>query len=488
MRQYGNWRRPITPGFGAMGTTASVGLFVVGISAITAFTFGQAIIGGLLVAVAVVIAIGFAVRDQHYWSVADTVLLWWFWLLRRLKHAHTYRSGPLSRLPDDSYRLPGLAASSVLLPDCEDGLGRVFAVLELPHQEAYSVTMVASPNGDALIDSDQLDQWIEGFSGFLGELATETSIAGASVVIENLHVSGIDQYVRIQSKLAPDAPAVSRQVIDEILDTHTGSYQVRAYITITFTAVTIGGDKRTRDEVVRDIAAALPALTSRLASSGMPEPRLQTYLDRCETVRGMYDPASADIIDRAKAAGERTALTWDKVGPVGTDMPDRGEYAHDSGLSTTWFMTGPPGGRVIGSVLHALLSPHRAIDRKRVCLLYRPVPSDQAAKRVELAKRTLDFEATKTNRPTTRLLHDREKVNVTAQEEAMGAALVEFAMGVTVTVPVEASHRFRDAVAATEQLMGQSRLLMRRCWGMQDAAFLATLPLGVVLKNHYRTW
>lgn len=69
----------------------------------------------------------------------------------------------------------------------------------------------------------------------------------------------------------------------------------------------------------------------------------------------------------------------------------------------------------------------------------------------------------------------------TAQEEALGAALVRFGMIVTATVSDPAGLPL--ARQTVESLSATARLHLRPAYGNQDVAFLAGLPLGVILPK-----
>ena len=69
-----------------------------------------------------------------------------------------------------------------------------------------------------------------------------------------------------------------------------------------------------------------------------------------------------------------------------------------------------------------------------------------------------------------------------ANEEAAGAGITLFGMVVTATVLDE-----EDLPSAKQMVMSQSaqaRLRMRVALGSQDTAFVAGLPLGIVLPEH----
>src|SRR5690606_29278588 len=117
-------------------------------------------------------------------------------------------------------------------------------------------------------------------------------------------------------------------------------------------------------------------------------------------------------------------------------------------------------------------------------LLYRPLDPARAAAVVEADLRAAQFRATSNRKPAARDMVATRQAQATANEEATGAALVNFGMLVTATVTDPA--RLPDAKAAVDNLAATARLRLRPAYGSQDAAFAAGLPLGLVLPRHLR--
>src|SRR5690606_36734262 len=138
------------------------------------------------------------------------------------------------------------------------------------------------------------------------------------------------------------------------------------------------GKTRSPEEMGRELAARLPALTQNLSAAGAGAARPLDAETLCEMVRTAFDPAAAVAFDQARADGEPTGLNWTDVGPAGAEASWE-HYRHDSGTSVSWTMTEAPRGNVQSSVLRRLLAPHPDIARKRVSLLYRPLDPARAA-------------------------------------------------------------------------------------------------------------
>lgn len=481
-RTYGNWRQPTSPGLLGLGTGGTVllflGLFVVLLMLMT---------GGLLEALGT--AVGFGVlllllvtRDRHGRNVLTRAGARLGWLSARSRGLHLYRSGPLGRTAWGTYQLPGLAAAT-RLSEHQDSYSRRFALLFTPVTKTYTVVIGTEPDGAALVDQDQVDVWVADWGLWLGNLGDEPGLEAASVTIETAPDSGTRLRREVERNVSVDAPAFARGMLAEVVQRYpVGSSTVKAYVALTFAASPRSGAKpRTPEDMGRELAARLPGLTAGLQATGAGAAHPLDAQQLCETVRVAYDPAAAVLIDEAHAQGEIPELLWGDVGPSAAQA-SWGSYRHDGALSCTWAMTGAPRGNVQSGVLARLLAPHGDIARKRVTLLYRPIDSARASALVEADLRSAEFRATSTTKPLARDSLAVRSARATANEEASGAGLVNFAMLVTATVL--APQREDDARAAVANLSATARLRLRPVHGSQDSAFAAALPLGLIVSKH----
>jgi hypothetical protein len=217
-----------------------------------------------------------------------------------------------------------------------------------------------------------------------------------------------------------------------------------------------------------------------MTGAGLAVP--MTGQDLTDSIRTAYDPSVAVFVDQARAAGG-SGLTWDQVGPTGSQEA-WDHYRHDGAYSITWAMSEAPRGEVFSSVLARLVSPHPDIARKRVTLLYRPHDASTSARLVERDRKDAMFKAKQAKVANARDTVAVRAAEQTAREEATGAGLIRFAMVVTATV----NHAEDMDVAAStiDNLGATARVLLRRVYGGQAAAFAAALPLGVVVPSHLK--
>src|ERR1700684_964472 len=137
-RTYGNWRRPRSPGIGALDVLGSGGL-----GAGIVVMIITAVAAGVLAAIVVMLAVGgflssTLMKDRHGQSGLQRVFLRAGWWWTRSGGSHVYRSGPLGRAKWGSYQLPGVLAKTKLV-QFTDAWGQPFGVLEMPHRGHYSV-------------------------------------------------------------------------------------------------------------------------------------------------------------------------------------------------------------------------------------------------------------------------------------------------------------------------------------------------------------
>ena len=114
--------------------------------------------------------------------------------------------------------------------------------------------------------------------------------------------------------------------------------------------------------------------------------------------------------------------------------------------------------------------------------MYRPIPAERATLIADRRVRNANFVARNAKTNTAVANSAQRAAQQMANEEAAGAGITLFGMVVTATVLNE-----EDLPSAKQMIMSQSaqaRLRMRVALGSQDTAFVAGLPLGIVLPEH----
>ena len=482
---YGNWRKPQSPGLAGLGLLGT-GMLMAGMLAVIMLLFVSIAAAGVGVVVVAVAMAPLLVKDRHGRNGVQKMSARLAWASRRGRGWREYRSGPIGRVRGARFCLPGLAAAMTAF-DALDAYNRPFVVLHHPSTGHVSTVIETSPDGNALVDPEQVDQWVAHWGAWLAALGTETGLVGASVTIETAPDSGHRLEREVAAHIDPASPALARAVMAEIVAGYpSGSAQITCRIALTWSRHGgFAGGRRSVAEMATEIGNRLPGLTSPLAAAGAGAAEPMTTAGLAAAVRVAYEPSVHSLVEEAGAEG--AGIDWADAGPsAATEAADH--YWHDGATSVTWAMSGAPRGLVFSNVLAKLLAPHREITRKRVTLLYRPHDAAAGAELVERDRRDAMFALQSSGRrvASARNVLSVQAAEQAAAEEARGAGLTRFAMLVTATVVDADRSRVRQVESITEALATTARVTLRRQWGSQASGFLAALPLGLVLPAHLR--
>src|SRR3954447_8920389 len=305
MRTYGNWRRPVSAGLGALGTIGTAALLVGLIVVIVTMMFAGVLAALVVALVGGLGLLSLSVRNRHNRTLLQAAATRAGWLRSRASGAHLYRSGPLGQAGWGSFQLPGLAAASTL-SEGRDSYDRRFALVRVPATGHFTVVFAADPDGASLVDDEQIDAWVAHWGQWLAALADEPGVVAVSVTIETAPDSGTRLRREVDTQLDAGAPAVARAMLREVVDTYpAGSATVKALVAITFSGAGRGlGRARQADEMARDLAARLPWLGNTLHATGAGAARPVSAQQLCEVIRTAYDPAAARVFELARAHGE----------------------------------------------------------------------------------------------------------------------------------------------------------------------------------------
>lgn len=400
-------------------------------------------------------------------------------------------AGPAGRTPEGTFRLPGIAAQSEV-KDYNTAFGLPFAVVTIPSTDHHSVVLEVHPTGSDAIDQDVIDAQVAQWGAWLTLLGQEEDIVGASVTVETSIDSGLRLRRSVLTPVHEDASDFGKAVAGELSDGFGGKLPaISTRIVLTFSGKS-EGKSRPRQEVVDEITNRLPELMDGLGATGAgSHVRPSTSQDLTDYVRAAYDPSVAAEIELARA-GEGTGLSWTDAGPAFHQL-EFDHYLHDRAASMVWTLGGTPRGVFYDTSLKRLLSPSLGVARKRVTLLYRPIPASRTSSIVDRKERnaTMVSGAGRTNRSVNTAA--AVAAQQTADQEAAGAGLTLFGMVVTATVINQSEDITRatreDLRAARQMIRSQSskaRLKLRVALNSSDSAFVAGLPLGIVLPEHTR--
>lgn len=311
---YGNWRRPRRPGLGPLGLLGTVVAFGGLLVALLASLVSLAAAIVVLVPVGLFLA-PLALRTVDGRNVYQVLALRIGWMKRKSSGSHTYVSGPLSKRPGGRFQPPGLLARTKMY-EGRDAYNRTFGVLHHPGRGLYTVVLACEPDGGSLVDPEQVDIWVASWGDWLARLSHEPGLRGAQVVVETAPDTGTRLASEVLPRIAPDAPAAARAVMEEVVARYpSASSEMHTYIALTYGPT--GGPKRNVDDIITDLSMRLPGLLSGLVAAGGGSAYPLAADRLAEIVRVAYDPAIAPDVLSARAEHATTGLEWDDSKPRG---------------------------------------------------------------------------------------------------------------------------------------------------------------------------
>jgi hypothetical protein len=399
------------------------------------------------------------------------------------KSNNLYIAGPTGKTPDGLIRLPGLMARSELSTH-HDSFGNEFGLIRLKAARHYTVVLEAYPDGDSLVDQARINSQVDHWGSWLADLGVAEGIVAASVTVETAPDTGLRLTRMTQNNLDPRGSEFAHAVVKEIPGQFkSGSPAISTRIAITFSgrALDKNGTDRGLQVMADEIGNRLPVLIGNLFDTGAgTSVRACTAQDIIDFTRSAYDPTVAAQIEQARAEGG-TGLTWEEAGPVFA-AKEIDMYFHDRAVSKTWQMFEGPSGQFQATGLRPMLEATPGVLRKRVTVLYRPIPAGETKRVLENDINGATFGGSTQRRMSARQRQRLAFVIKAAEEESQGAGLVRF--GVVVTATCASSADFPRLDKIIPSLSNRARLKIRPALGNQDVAFQAGLPLGVVLPAH----
>lgn len=413
---------------------------------------------------------------------------------RMLKSAHKskvkrgnalYLAGPAGKTRDGRVRLPGLMAASSV-SDHVGGYDIPFGIIHVPSVAHYTIVLECHPDGDALVDQSAINSMVSHWGGWLAELGRDGDTVAAAVSVESAPDTGLRLRRSVLGNIDPTSSEFSRAVARGIPDqVSAGAPSLMTRIAITFSGKGLDSQRTDRglEAMAAELGTRLPVLISTLAGGTGAGTAVRACVkqDIIDFTRTAYDPTVASQIEEARSQSG-TGLSWADAGPIYADDSHMDRYLHDRAVSKSWTMFEGPRGMFYSNALRSLVAPTPNVLRKRVTMLYRPIPAGEAASLVESDINNARFEGSTRQRTTARQQQRLQFAMKAAAEEAQGAGLVRFGMIVTVSC-ADSSHLPRlDKMIPS--MSNQARLRVREALGNQAVYFQAGLPLGVVLPEH----
>jgi len=432
-------------------------------------------------------------RDVHHRDLAQKAnsrLRWW----------HTVRKGWDLYLPGSltvfgTHLVPGTGAQS-LLTEGEDIVGHRYALLTYPQTGHHVVNISANPNGSALTDPVTVTKQGDQFGRWLTGLGSQPDLVQASISITIAPDAYPALAREIQENMKADAPAISRELLNQALDTYPkGGSTSQSSVSLTFDTSSEVDRKQFKADsgvaATREfLATRLPDILSDLPATGAGTVRLMDSDDVIEAVSCAYNPGERGIYQAIRARGDSLPVkTWQQAGPSAA-KEHWDSYDHSAGTSITYEVTGFTNQRVAPRAMKPILQePPAGVHSIRVTWLYRPVSPARSGFIAEADHAAAQQRRTSAKKPSARVMADVKAADRTRTLEARGSGLINVATLVTVTVlnagEQEKQVAKRRARSAIDRAGPTARMLLRIMYGSQASSFAQGVgQLGLVTDAH----
>lgn len=429
---------------------------------------------GLLIAVGVTLYVGvfevpFGAEDITLMTRARRR----FTHLQRVDSGETLFLGSTFTAQNKGLTLPGVL-STLKVRDEVDGLGNPVQLIHHTRADQLSVTIESAPAGISMNTQTKTTDLVTNYASWLSSLSGENGLRGAQVVIDSVFESSAPLAESILSNLKPDAPAVAQQIAREsagMLPERVAT--VRAYTTLGYKISELADDTA---GAAAEVLSMIPRHLKALSAAGAGVSHVMADADYADMLYTAYDPRrNAEVAQEIK--DEIPAYrSFEGAGPAYFNSSHPRVVLHDGVASMTIMMTEPSKSKITDHSFEKLFAPNRNFLRKRVSLIYRPVPASAQHSRVNNASRATTTEVSSKKRRTAFDKKKKAAAEAAMNQAAEGAVIQEWALMVTVTFePTRAAQR--TAENELKALMGG----MKWCFAdfSADAAFHQTLPLGL---------
>lgn len=399
---------------------------------------------------------------------------------RRASGEATYSAGPFSNLPAEEVgALPG-ALVDIAEIDGRDGTNEPYTLLHHRTAGVIAAVLQCTPDGIALQPQDSVNTQVSRFGGWLSLLSRDSSIEGATIVVDSSLTSSGPMVERIHAEIAPAAPLLAQQHTLEAAQLMPARVSnVDVYATIAWRRDALDRDLAS---ATADIAARLPEHRDTLYAGGAGRPHAAVSEELARVVQVAYNPHRSHEFGTDDLAGRPPRLRLTEAGPDWLDESGhRHVMFHDGVASLTVMMMVPPRMHITESMMATLFEPADKFLRKRVAIFYRPLTSGEAVKKAQNLRRGTNFAAgTAGAGPTSSFTkHKIDLANKTEAELVTGATMLR--MMIEVTVTFEATEKaYREAKTRLKGIMDSVNIAFRYVEANKSAAFHSTLPLGVL--------
>lgn len=448
------------------------------------FAAGQFVLGLLLVVAALVFELLFVIRfggEATGLTIASRLASALGGVARINRGEARFNTGLFSNLPGERLTaLPGVLANLDEI-DGEDGTGTPFTLLYQPVGKTLSAVFACNPDGTHLHTQAKIDADVARYGGWIASLSADSAVAGATVVVDSALRSSGPLVEKIAGEVDPEAPAVARQAIMEAAERLPGRYaEISTWVTVSWAANSLAPGL---EDAVAEVAARLPGHAETLRDAGGGSVATATSDILAKALRVAYSPERSTEFAHDELAGWNNPMRVTEAGPDYFDDSNKRVCLHDGVASVTAIVLRPPQQNITEDTMSVLFRPSEKFLRKRVAVFYRTVSRGKQVQTVDKIGKTASTVASSKARKTARDARANAHAGKLDDEVSDGAALVQFAMAVTVTFETN-DRAYRDAMVKLKDLLNSAALTYRFCDYDAGAAFHSTLPLGMLPWNH----
>lgn len=428
----------------------------------------------LIILVAVVIIVGLMTLMYHGRSYAEQIQIGTQRAKRKAQNQDVYLSGAESGVPGGQHAQPGLAAATELL-ESKDTENRKFGViLDVSARRAtvcFDLVLSGEVPRTLSERNDATDQW----GAWLAQLSLSNDIASAVFVVGNRPATGALIHREVNHLIEPSSPDVAQRIVQEAADTlGSGVPEIEAHVALTFKISMNGANDRT---FLKQLEYRLPQLYHSLPYSDINSEPMTAEQITARALAFNYPDTESDLEDLAVRGGSH-GIDWNDAGPTAAfEMGNH--YYHDGCRTVSYEMLSGPPPTFREGTLRDLLAPHPRLRRKRVALIYKPIPASEGGKKVE--KEWIDARNQRSgmrNRASGAADIRVEQTDHARRAVANGAQLGQYALMMSVT---ENHDMDLNAVHAdVRELAGQSNIGLWPMHGVHDVGAQVTQGIGVL--------
>lgn len=388
-----------------------------------------------------------------------------------------YSTGVFSNLPADSLTaLPG-ALANVKEVHGTDGRGTPYTLLHYPNQKLLVAVFACAPDGNALQTQSTIDQDVSWYSWWVAQQSKDSSIAGAVVIADSALRSSEPLIQRIDGDLDPEAPEIARNAAMEAARRMPARYAESTDWAVV--AYSIDSLATSIEEAQAEVAAKMPYQVDALRDAGGGAVIPATTDMLAKAARVAYDPHRATEYASDELRGIQNRMTVSQAGPEYFHDDGRRVILHDGVASMSALVMVPPQTEITEDTLNTLFAPADKLLRKRVAVIYRPLPPERTPQLVEQMRKDRRMAASARADATALDENSMTTAKRVAAQVTKGASLTRF--GILVTVTFEANPRaYREATLKMKSLLDGTGLGWRFSEWDAGATWHVTMPFGIL--------